>query len=64
MPNKSPNNPFIDAIDWPELNAGLNLINAGMMAGFEAVARATTKDEAVVDVSELLDVDPNTQLFV
>ncbi|MDQ5912805.1 MAG: hypothetical protein QG659_227 [Patescibacteria group bacterium] len=64
MPEKSPSNPFIDAIILPELNAALNLINAGMIAGFEAVASATSKDEAVFDISECLDVDPTTQLFV
>jgi len=68
MPEKPESNPFIDAVDWEAMAAFMNIRKAGLFAGIEAlrcaVERGEEHDEEYVDVSECLDVDPTTQLFV
>jgi len=69
MLEKSPSNPFIDAVDWEAMAAFMNIRKAGLFAGIEALRCAVERGEEegreeYVDVSECLDVDPTTQLFV
>lgn len=63
MQEKSPSNPFIDAIEWDEMEAFMKLRKAGLVAGVELVRSAAEHDEYVED-TERHDVDPTTQLFV
>ena len=68
MLEKSPSNPFIDAVDWEAMAAFMNLRYAGLFAGIEALRSAVERDvdhdEEYVDEAERHDVDPTTQLFV
>ena len=58
MPEKSPSNPFIKAVEWEAMAAFMKIRAARL------VARATEPDEEYIPEEDRYDVYPTTQLFV